>query len=388
MTVADFIYVVLMPVLVALIAVSVVHPVLVKIARRKHLVDNPNARKLNKAPVPMLGGVGVFCGILFSMGVAGCYGLQQDVSVMVVVAMVVMLYTGVGDDILDFSPRWKFALQGFAVLLLIYPVGIVIDGLGGLWGVYYLPRVVSVVLTLVAGVGVINAINLIDGVDGLCGLYVMMASLFFGLSFLAVRDLAYAVMGFATFGALIPFVLHNMYGTKYKMFLGDGGSLVLGLMCAMFALRVVQRAEQMLDGSLYAFAFAVLAVPVCDTLRVMMARMMRGHSPFKPDRRHLHHIFISLGMSHRATAFTIVMIGAVIVALWDVAVICGADDEVQIYCTLAESVLLTWGVYYVLDYAIRHDAAWVVTLRRSLQRQSMRRRGVEKYLIKILNDKT
>ena len=124
MTSYDLIYFALLPLMVAMLVVSVVHPTLVKIARRKHIVDTPNARKLNKVPVPMLGGVGVLCGILFAMGVVGCYGFQQSVSVMVVIALVVMLYTGVGDDILDFRPRWKFALQAFVVMLLIVPVGV------------------------------------------------------------------------------------------------------------------------------------------------------------------------------------------------------------------------------------------------------------------------
>lgn len=388
MTSYDLIYFALLPLMVAMLVVSVVHPTLVKIARRKHIVDTPNARKLNKVPVPMLGGVGVLCGILFAMGVVGCYGFQQSVSVMVVIALVVMLYTGVGDDILDFRPRWKFALQAFVVMLLIVPVGVSIDGLGGLWGLYYLPRWLSVALTLVAGVGIINAINLIDGVDGLCGMYVMMASLFFGLTFLVVGDTAYAVVAFATFGALIPFVLHNMYGTKYKMFLGDGGSLVLGLLSALFALRVVQIGEQNLDGGLYAFAFAVLSVPVCDTLRVMTTRMAHGTSPFKPDKRHLHHIFIALGMSHRATAFAMVMIGVMVVAVWNITVAGGADDEMQLYCTLAAALLLTWGVYYTLSYAIDRDAAWVASVRDALRRYSLSRTMVIKQLKKILNDKT
>lgn len=384
----DLIYFALLPLLVAMLVVSVVHPTLVKIARRKHIVDTPNARKLNKVPVPMLGGVGVLCGILFAMGVVGCYGFQQSVSVMVVIALVVMLYTGVGDDILDFRPRWKFALQAFVVMLLIVPIGVSIDGLGGLWGLYYLPRWLSVILTLVAGVGIINAINLIDGVDGLCGMYVMMASLFFGLTFLVVGDMAYAVVAFATFGALIPFVLHNMYGTKYKMFLGDGGSLVLGFLSALFALRVVQIGEQMQNVGLYAFAFAVLSVPVCDTLRVMTTRMAHGTSPFKPDKRHLHHIFIALGMSHSATAFAMVMIGVIVVAAWAFVGMSGADGEVQIYATLVIALLLTWGVYYMLDYAIKRDMAWVTSMRCMLRRYSMRRTVMVKHLVRVLNDKT
>ena len=217
----NIIYIMLLSLLVAMLVVMVVHPFLTKIARHKHIVDNPNARKLNKEPVPILGGVGVVCGILFGMGVAGCCNLPQDMCAEIVIGLVVMLYTGVGDDILDLSPRQKVSLQIFVLCMMIFSAEIYVDNLHGVWGIDYLPYPLSMCLTLLAGVGIINAINLIDGVDGLCALYVMMASLFFGIFLLYIGDVVFAVMAFATLGALLPFALHNMYGTKYKMFLGD-----------------------------------------------------------------------------------------------------------------------------------------------------------------------
>lgn len=384
----SIIYAALLPMLVAMLVVVVVHPSLVRIAQCKRLVDRPNARKVNKTPVPMLGGVGILCGILFGVGLTGCCLPSFDLPAEIIIALVIMLYIGVGDDILDFSPFAKFALQCFVVLLMVLPADICVDTLSGVWGIYYLPRGVAVTLTVFATVGIVNAINLIDGVDGLCALYVMMTSLFFGVHFFAVGDNSYAVMAFAMLGALTPFVLHNMYGRKYKMFLGDGGSLVLGFLCSLFAIRIIQSEAAPHTGNLIAFAFATLSVPVCDTLRVMLSRIADGHSPFRPDKRHLHHILLSLGMTHRAVACSLVLAGVCCVAVWSGCVAADLSAEMQILCVVLSALILTWGTYYLLHYAIRCDAEWIAAIRRRLDVSARNHSSLGRILRSVLNDKT
>lgn len=381
-------HIALLPMLVASFVVMVVHPQLVKIARRKHLVDNPNARKLNKQPVPVLGGVGVLFGLLFGIGVTGYFLPALDLPAEVLIAVVVLLYTGVADDILDLSPRLKFVLQIFAVLLIILSAELYIDNLYGLWGMYYLPEWLAVSITLFAGVGIINSINLIDGVDGLCALYAIFVSLFFGLGFVVAGDYPYAILAFATLGGVMPFMLHNVYGTKYKMFLGDGGSLVLGLICVVYVLRQLQCAECAMGGSSIAFAFAVMAVPVCDTLRVMTMRMARGRSPFRPDKSHLHHLFISLGMDHLTTAFCVVALNVVVVAVWLVSVARGMSAEWQLSLTLLVGMTLTWVLYYVVEYATRKRARFIIRIRWAVRRNIMRRALFEERLRRVLDDRT
>ncbi len=382
----NIIYIMLLSLLVAMLVVMVVHPFLTKIARHKHIVDNPNARKLNKEPVPILGGVGVVCGILFGMGVAGCCNLPQDMCAEIVIGLVVMLYTGVGDDILDLSPRQKVSLQIFVLCMMIFSAEIYVDNLHGVWGIDYLPYPLSMCLTLLAGVGIINAINLIDGVDGLCALYVMMASLFLGLFLLYIGDVVFAVMAFATLGALLPFALHNMYGTKYKMFLGDGGSLALGFIAAILALRTVQLGHEGMELNVVAFAFAVLSVPVCDTLRVMAVRLLHRQSPFMPDKRHLHHVFIALGFSHRATAFAVSALGAMIVMVWLLSAIGGTSVDKQLLFILIVATSLVWGLYYAMLYILRHNTVLATTLRRVVHRYSLRRKEIVRKLERVLND--
>ena len=138
-----------LPIFIASLVVFIIHPHLVKIAKMKMIVDNPNARKLNKVPVPVLGGVGVFFGLMFGIGVAGYYTKGMNIQFELIVAMMVMLYTGVGDDILDLSPTTRFALQIFTVCMMMFLCGIYIDNFHGLWGVYKLPLGVAIALTLV-----------------------------------------------------------------------------------------------------------------------------------------------------------------------------------------------------------------------------------------------
>ncbi|MCI5718116.1 MAG: undecaprenyl/decaprenyl-phosphate alpha-N-acetylglucosaminyl 1-phosphate transferase [Alistipes sp.] len=373
---------VLLPIFIASLVVFFIHPQLVKIAQLKMIVDNPNARKLNKEPVPVLGGVGVFFGLMFGIGVAGYYTKGMNIQFELIVAMMVMLYTGVGDDILDLSPSVRFALQIFTVCMMMFLCGIYIDNFHGLWGVYKLPLIAAIVLTLVSSVGIINSINLIDGVDGLCSGYGMFASLLYGICFIRMGDLSYAVLAFSLFGSLMPFFLHNVFGRKYKMFLGDGGSLVLGFICSLYVMRVIQSGSDYITGSTISFTLAVLAVPVFDTLRVMTARMAKGRSPFSPDKTHLHHMFIRLGCSHVMTTVNILVLNGLVVVMWHMCNVFNLNAEWQLFVTALSAFAFTWVLYYGMDYVERRHPHTYERMQKWVDCHSVRRSGV---LLKIQN---
>ena len=381
----DFYY--LLSFIVAAMAVFVVHPSLVKIAHLKSIVDNPDARKLNKEPVPVLGGVGVFFGIMFSLSVAGYYVEGMNIQFELIIAMLIMLYTGVGDDILQLSPRLRFALQIFVVWLMMFLGGIYIDDFHGLWGIYKLPTVVAIVLTLVSCVGIINSINLIDGVDGLCSGYGMFASILFATCFQRMGDVSYAVLAYSVFGALIPFMLHNMFGHRYKMFMGDGGSLVLGFICSLFVMRVIQSGYDVVTGATISFTLAVLAVPVFDTLRVMTARMLQRRSPISPDKTHLHHMFIALGFSHVITALNVIALNGLVVVAWHMCNVFDCSPEVQLYVTIASGLLATSGLYYGVDWIRNHHPATYASMQAFVAKYSIHRTGVLLKIQRMLDGK-
>lgn len=373
---------VVLPIFIASLVVFIIHPQLVKIAQMKLIVDNPNARKLNKEPVPVLGGVAIFFGLMFGIGVAGYYTKGMNIQFELIVAMMVMLYTGVGDDILDLSPSVRFVLQIFTVSMMMFLCGIYIDNFHGLWDVYKLPLIAAIALTLVSSVGIINSINLIDGVDGLCSGYGMFASLLYGICFIRMGDLSYAVLAFSLFGSLIPFFLHNVFGQKYKMFLGDGGSLVLGFICSLYVMRVIQSGSEYITGSTISFTLAVLAVPVFDTLRVMTARMAKGRSPFSPDKTHLHHMFIRLGCSHVMTTLNILLLNGLVVVVWHVCNVFNMSAEWQLYITMLAGVAFTWGLYYGVDYIERRHPRFYGRMQAWVDGHKVRRSGV---LLRIQN---
>lgn len=156
-------YTVIIPFFIALFLVGWIHPKLVKIALLKNIVDNPDARKLQRTPVPVLGGVAVFFGVVIAIGsmsaVVDCSGLP-----VVIMAMMAMLYTGTMDDILNLSPSLRFLIEIVVVLLLVFVGGYCINDFRGLWGIGPISSWYAVPLTVFATVGIINAINLMDGV--------------------------------------------------------------------------------------------------------------------------------------------------------------------------------------------------------------------------------
>ena len=376
----DFYY--LLSFIVAAMAVFVVHPSLVKIAHLKSIVDNPDARKLNKVPVPVLGGVGVFFGIMFSLSVAGYYVEGMNIQFELIIAMLIMLYTGVGDDILQLSPRLRFALQIFVVCLMMFLDGIYIDDFHGLWGIGRLPWYIAVTLTIFSCVGIINSINLIDGVDGLCSGYGVFASLAFAFCFLRMGDVSYAILAFAVAGAIFPFMLHNMFGERYKMFLGDGGSLVLGFICSLYVMRVIQSGNEVVSESTISLTLAVLAIPVFDTLRVMTARIVAKRSPFSPDKTHLHHMFIRLGYSHVITALNVIFLNGLVVLIWRLCKKLNLSGEMQLYVVIASGLLFTTGLYYTVEYLEKNKPQAYARLQQFAQRYTIHRVGV---LLKIKN---
>lgn len=381
----ELVFVAALPVFIASLVVFLIHPRLVKIAKMKQIVDNPNARKLNKVPVPVLGGVGVFFGLMFGLGVAGYYVQNMEIQFELIIAMMVMLYTGVGDDIMDISPTARFALQICTVCMMMFLCGIYIDNFHGLWNIYRLPVAVAVVLTLVSGVGIINSINLIDGVDGLCSGYGMFASLLFGICFVRMGDMSYAVLAFSMFGALIPFMMHNMFGAKYKMFLGDGGSLVLGFICSLYVMRIIQSGSDHITGSTVSFTLAVMAIPVFDTLRVMTARMLKGRSPFSADKTHLHHMFIGLGFSHVLTSVNMLILNGLVVVVWHVCNVFDLCPETQLYVTAATGIALTSGLYYTVEYIRVHCPSTYAAMQRFVKAHSLRRIGVLQKVGEVLD---
>lgn len=340
----------------ALIAVVWIHPRLVKIAHMKNIVDNPNARKLQQAPVPVLGGVAVFFGIV--LGIVLTSGYTDCMSLMTIIAaMLIMLYTGTMDDIMGLSARLRLLLEIGVVGLLIFTNDMAIDNFHGLWGLFQIPTAVAVPVTIFAAVGIINAVNLIDGVNGLSSGFCIMASSMFGGFFYLTGNTPMLILAAVSVGSLLPFFFHNVFGKTSKMFIGDGGALVMGIVMSTFVVNTLANNSVIPENTIPAsfglvpFTLAVMSIPVFDTLRVMTARMMRGVSPFHPDKTHLHHLFVGLGFSHAGTSMMLILFNVVIILSQSLTWHLGGSVDLQLYVVIITGAILTGGIYYGVSHS-------------------------------------
>lgn len=352
---------ILVPFVSALLASIWVFPKVLKIAFDKNIVDNPDARKLQRVPVPVLGGVAVVFGILVALSVSQLF-VDCSSLFTIVLAMVIMLFIGTMDDILDIPSTTRFVLEILVALMIIYTCDYSLDNLHGLWGVHELSPWVSLPLTVVTVVGIINAINLIDGVDGYSSGYCMMACSIFGVFFYIVGDMPMTLLAVACVAALIPFFLHNVFGRTSKMFIGDGGTLLMGCVMSVFVLNILKTSTACIEYSgwgmgLVPLSLAVLCIPVFDTVRVMVMRILRGTSPFHADKTHLHHLFIEMGFSHIGTTISILFLNLSVIFGWYISYKCGAGAATQLYIVIALSLLVTVGFYYGLRFCGKHGWA-------------------------------
>lgn len=354
-----------LPVVVSLLAVRWVYFKILKIAKEKNLVDNPDARKLQKVPVPVVGGLAVFFGLLFGLlcGItmmnlfAGDIGMLSGIVSVnrllpIVLGMSIMLYVGCMDDIMGLSPKARFLIEILVILGLIYSSGISVDSLHGLWGIDEIPSVVAVPLTIFAGVGIINAINMVDGVNGLSSGLCITCSMLFGLQFFCIGDYVNAVLAFSIASSLFLFFIHNVFGNQSRMFIGDAGTMVMGVLMTWFVMCSMHDAGRgMIIDYAYcptAMVVAILSVPVADTLRVMTMRVFHGKSPFSPDKTHLHHAFVGIGVSHSITALSEILIDVIVVVIWYLSVRLGAPLHCQLYTVVLVAAILVWGTYAFL----------------------------------------
>lgn len=351
--VAKILLAIFLPILACVVSLAV-YPYVLKFAKKHNIVDSPNARKLQRQPVPVMGGVAVFIGFAVALIVANLHMSFNNIWVSLV-AITVMMLIGVWDDIKDVPAGLRFTIEIVVVWAMMYSTKTGIDDFHGLWNLYQVDALLALPLTVVAGVGIINAMNLIDGVDGYSSGFGIMASTLFGALFFCADVPEMACFSLIIAGALVPFFLHNVFAYEAKMYIGDSGTLMLGTSFASLVFFVLSKdspcSSLVEEGvGLVPFTLAVMAIPVFDTLRVMSVRILRGISPFRPDKTHLHHLFIEMGFSHLGTTFCILAMNFIIVVIWFVSMKLGASVEFQIYIVVGLALLSTFGFYNFMRY--------------------------------------
>lgn len=288
-------------------------PVIIQIAKDKKLFDEPDERKVHKAVIPTLGGLGIFGGFILAtlMGVPNNSANFQYF----IAALMVVFFLGVKDDILLLSASKKFIGQLVAAGIVIRFGGIQLNDMHGFLGFGEIPHIASIIITSFTIIVITNSFNLIDGVDGLAGSLGLLTSTVFGLYFFYTGQLMYAVMGFALAGSLVAFLIYNF--SPAKIFMGDTGSLLIGLLNAVFVIKFISSSgsSNFPITSAPAVGFAILIVPLFDTLRVFGLRIFKRRSPFSPDRNHIHHFLLDFGLSHKMITLVCVTVNILFIAL-------------------------------------------------------------------------
>ncbi len=307
----------------AALAISIFSiPNVIYVSKRKRLLDVPdNARKLHKRIVPNLGGIGIFFAFIIATSLFINPSTFSKWNYITAAALVLFI-TGIKDDLVQISPSKKFVAQLFAAIITVCLADIRLKSLHGLLGIQEMPVWLSMAFSVIGCVFVTNAFNLIDGIDGLAGSIGTLIATLFGILLAAEGDFNAAIIAFSLAGSIIGFLKYNI--SPAKIFMGDTGSLIIGFAISAISIMFINSYHPQ-QTPLFGFiasthgcliiALAILFIPLFDTFRVFTMRISKGRSPFSPDRTHLHHYLLDLGLSHSQTVVTIMSANIFVIIL-------------------------------------------------------------------------
>jgi UDP-GlcNAc:undecaprenyl-phosphate GlcNAc-1-phosphate transferase len=310
------------------------------------VVAVPGGRKQHDGVVPLVGGLGMFGGLLAAALIAIVSGHFSPRHAYFFAAVSLLVVTGFIDDCVQLPPRVRFVLQAAAASLMVFGADIRLDNFGNLFGFGDVTTgILAAPLTVFAVLGVINAMNMIDGVDGLAGGIALIALLIFSAFVAAVGQL-HQTMLLPLAAVIAGFMLFNLrtpWRSRASVFMGDAGSVLLGFALAWYAVSLAQVREVFTPIT----AIWILAVPLMDTTALMIRRVLKGRSPFDADRNHLHHILQRAGFTPGQTvaimyALAVLLAGVGVAGWW-----LGLPEYVMFYAFMA----LFGGYLYAMLHA-------------------------------------
>ncbi len=323
-------------------------PVIIKYSQKKNLGDAPGRRKVHKKVTPSLGGIAIFLG--FALASSFWMDFSQWEAIRFVLASLLIIFIiGVRDDLVPFRALHKLLGQIVAVTILLFS-GIYIESLYGFLGIYEIPIWVGYFLTAFSIIVITNSFNLIDGLDGLAGIVGLVALSAFGLWFYLSGDYMFSLFSFAMTGGLLAFLVFNWEPSE--IFMGDTGAMVIGMLLAIMAIHFMNVNDALPDlhpvkfSATIASAAAFIIVPLSDTLRIIILRLSKGKSPFSPDKSHIHHAIMRLGITHSKTAMILGLINGLFILL--AFLLRDLGDKVM----LPIIILLSVGLSIILDRLI------------------------------------
>jgi UDP-GlcNAc:undecaprenyl-phosphate GlcNAc-1-phosphate transferase len=298
--------------LITAFAISyLIYPPAIRAFHRFSLLDNPGGRKIHTSDTPALGGIPIFIGIIISLLVWLPIGLIAQYK-FILVALSFIFLLGLRDDLTPVSAIQKLIGQIAAASLLFFLCDIRIESFYGVFGLYQMPIMLSYFITVFTIIVITNAYNLIDGIDGLAGSVGLITLLFFGTWFLLNGKTHFSFIAFAFAGSLVAFLIFNW--RPAKIFLGDSGTSVVGLLIAIYTVYFIDLNAKLPDDATFKFIAEVgapvgfLILPLADTARVFIKRTLSGKSFMEPDNNHIHHVVLSLGFNHSQATSILILV--------------------------------------------------------------------------------
>lgn len=293
-------------------------PVIIKIFKKKKIYDKPGGRKIHKVVKPSMGGIAIFAGIAVSVFIWMPFEGFRELNYLYG-ALLIIFITGVRDDLVPLRPLHKLMGQVIAAFMVVYLCDIRLDSFYGFLGIHEIPEPISYTISIFVIIVITNAFNLIDGLDGLAGTIACIVLFTFGVWFYMMNNIIFSILIFNFIGAIIAFL--NFNWDPSKIFMGDTGSLLLGFFISVVAINFIHinhslpSTTPMRFDATIAAAVCVLLMPLFDTLRVFISRMMKGRSPFSPDKTHIHHLLLRMGMRHSQAVMTIASVNIVFIGI-------------------------------------------------------------------------
>jgi UDP-GlcNAc:undecaprenyl-phosphate/decaprenyl-phosphate GlcNAc-1-phosphate transferase len=324
-------------------------PVIIKYSLRKNLVDVPGRRKIHKKVTPSMGGIAIFVGFFISSLIWNEIQALANIK-FILVALFVIFFIGVRDDLVPLRATVKLMGQIMAASLVIFLFDLRIKTFYGLFGIFELPDIISYLVTYFTIIVITNSFNLIDGLDGLAGTIAIVALLSFGIWFFLIGDRLFSILAFSMLGAIFAFLIFNWEPSE--VFMGDTGALVIGMMLAILSIHFINTNYDLPAMTRYKFnasvgtAACIIIIPLVDTLRIVILRISKRQSPFHPDKSHVHHAIMRLGMRHSQTTLILAAVHVFYIAL---ALIFSQFDDAYV---LSGVILLSFLLSVSLDRLI------------------------------------
>lgn len=293
-------------------------PRIIVLARDKQFLSTPVNRSSHVKPVPTLGGVGIYVAFMIPMLIFA--GMNESkILPFLTLSCLIIFIIGLRDDIYVLPPKTKLMGQITAGLIMIVLANVRITNLHGIMSIGEIPYIASLFLSLFIYVAITNALNLMDGIDGLAASIGIVACLGFGAYFIHLHKINGSVACSSLIGALSAFLIYNFAKGDRKIFMGDTGSLIVGFILATYAIRFnefsITEPQHLVIKSSPVVSIAILAMPIFDTIRVFTLRILRGRSPFKADKTHVHHELIANGYSHHQATLLIASFSILLILL-------------------------------------------------------------------------